>query len=321
MIRKPTALLSTLFSPFLPRYATSLVVAGTSHSDLAEKLSNHLQCELFSLKRERFSNGETKIRPLPTTTSRNVIIVQSPKEEINNQLFELFLAARMASQSGARKTIAVVPTFPYARSDKTEFLGYPVGARFVCDAMQAAGINHVITVDLHVPQIEGFFSSSFSHVSSVEVWTPLLKIKRSVETVLVAPDGGAVKSVSKLSQKTKLPTAFINKVRNRTDNAIIDMALFGDVERKHAIIVDDMADSCGTILKAAALLKQSGASSVTALLTHGIFSNSAFNDIDNCEFIDNITITNTLNQRGVCSEKLQVLDISNILYERIVQLL
>lgn len=294
------------------------ILALSSHPDLAISLANKLNCPVSPVQNQSFSNTETKLSPLrlPIKCNDSVVVVQSPLQNINNQIMELLLVIQACKQLHNTKVTALVPCFPYSRSDKTESRNIPIAAKLMAKMLEAAGADNVVTVDLHAAQIEGFFNVPITNLQITGIISDAL---RSRDVILVSPDAGAMKKVTRISEQTGQPFALIHKERG-VDGTVSRMTLVGDVRGKTAVIVDDMADSCGTVLKAADLLKSQGAATVEAVMSHGILSGDALRRISGSESLSRFTVTNTLPQRTDECSKLDVIDVTDLLAETISQI-
>lgn len=295
------------------------ILSLSSHPTLAQSLAKKLDCKLSSVRRESFANGEIKHLSVPVTHGETVFVVQSPHQDVNNQVMELFLAVQACKQLHDTRVVAVVPCFPYARSDKSEDINYPIAAKLLSKFLSASGVDGLITIDLHSAQTEGFFDIPVTNIQTSSLFSEHLQVLDR-DVVLVAPDAGAMKKVTVISKLTGLPFALIHKER-AVDGTISRMTLVGDVGGKNSVIVDDMADTCGTVLQAADLLKARGSVSIEALMTHGVLSGGALNAINDSESLSEFVVTNTLPQRTDKCPKLKVLDVSDAITLSILRIL
>lgn len=231
---------------------------------------------------------------------------------------ELLIMINACKTASARRITAVIPNFPYARQDKKDKSRAPISAKLIANMLQTAGCNHVITMDLHASQIQGFFNvpvdNLYAEPSTLRWIRENLDVKNCV---IVSPDAGGAKRATSIADRLDLGFALIHKERARP-NEVSRMVLVGDVSGKTAILVDDMADTCGTLAKAAETVKAHGAKEVVALVTHGIFSGKAC-EIINKSQLSRVVATNTVPMQGkqqMCS-KLETIDISPTLAEAI----
>ncbi|EED17163.1 ribose-phosphate pyrophosphokinase, putative [Talaromyces stipitatus ATCC 10500] len=231
------------------------------------------------------------------------------------ELLNLIHACRTAS---ARSITAVIPNYPYARQDKKDKSRAPISARLVANMLQSAGTTHVITMDLHASQIQGFFNVPVDNLFAepcVLDW-----VKRNVDAsncVIVSPDAGGAKRVASLADRLGVGFALIHKERPRP-NVVGRMILVGDVSNRTAILIDDMADTCGTLAKAASTLEEHGAREVYAIVTHGVLSGSAIETINN-SCLSGLVVTNTvpLGDKIARCPKIKVIDVSGVLAEAV----
>ena len=244
----------------------------------------------------------------------SVFILQSTRpNDINDGLMELLIMINACKTASARRITAVLPNFPYARQDKKDKSRAPITAKLMANMLQTAGCNHVITMDLHASQIQGFFNvpvdNLYAEPSAVK-WirqnlvfeTQAEDIHKKRDCVIVSPDAGGAKRATSLADRLDLPFALIHKERQRP-NEVSRMTLVGTVEGKTAIVVDDMADTCGTLAKAAETLMKHGAKDVVALVTHGILSGNAVEVLKSSQ-LSRLVVTNTV---PVPEEKIEAL--------------
>ncbi|XP_023346765.1 ribose-phosphate pyrophosphokinase 1 [Eurytemora carolleeae] len=238
---------------------------------------------------------------------------------VNDNLMELLIMINACKIASAERVTAVIPSFFYARQDKKDKSRAPISAKLVANMLSVAGADHIITMDLHASQIQGFFDIP---VDNLYAEPAVLKwIKENIEewrnAIIVSPDAGGAKRVTSIADRLNVEFALIHKERKKA-NEVDSMVLVGDTRGKVAILVDDMADTCGTICLAAEKLVEAGAVKVYAILTHGIFSGSALNRINNSCF-EAVVVTNTMpmeeHLRG--SEKLRIIDISMMFAEAV----
>ena len=249
----------------------------------------------------------------------DVFILQSTAPgDINDGLMELLIMINACKTASARRITAVLPNFPYARQDKKDKSRAPITAKLMANMLQVSGCNHVITMDLHASQIQGFFNvpvdNLYAEPSTLRWIRENLPVK---ECVIVSPDAGGAKRATSIADGLDLGFALIHKERARP-NEVSRMVLVGDVSNRIAIIVDDMADTCGTLVKAADILIQNGASKVIAIVTHGILSGNAIEALNNSK-LEKIVVTNTVphaEKKKLCP-RLETIDISPTVSEAI----
>ncbi|XP_013788163.1 ribose-phosphate pyrophosphokinase 2 [Limulus polyphemus] len=295
------------------------VFGGSSHQDLAQKIVYRLGIEIGKVVLKKFSNQETSVEIGESVRGEDVYIIQSGCGEVNDNLMELLIMINACKIASASRVTAVIPCFPYARQDKKDKSRAPISAKLVANMLSVAGADHIITMDLHASQIQGFFDIP---VDNLYAEPAVLKwIRENIQdwrdSIIVSPDAGGAKRVTAIADHLNVEFALIHKERKKA-NEVASMVLVGDVKDKVAILVDDMADTCGTICHAAEKLTQAGARKVYAILTHGIFSGPAISRINNACF-EAVVVTNSIPQEEHMKEclKIQCIDISMILAEAI----
>lgn len=312
------------------------VFSGTSHPDLAQRIVDRLGIDLGKVVTKKFSNLETCVEVGESVRGEDVYIVQSGSGEVNDNLMELLIMINACKIASASRVTAVIPCFPYARQDKKDKVTLipcfpfawqgkkdksraPISAKLVANMLSVAGADHIITMDLHASQIQGFFDIP---VDNLYAEPAVLKwIKENIpewrNSIIVSPDAGGAKRVTSIADRLNVEFALIHKERKKA-NEVASMVLVGDVKDRVAILVDDMADTCGTICHAAEKLLEAGATKVYAILTHGIFSGPAISRINNACF-EAVVVTNTIPQEEHMKDcgKIKCIDISMILAEAI----
>ncbi|KAK9384080.1 phosphoribosyltransferase-like protein [Kockiozyma suomiensis] len=297
------------------------LLAGNSHPELAKLVSMRLGIELAKVAVFQYSNQETSVTIGESVRDEDVFILQTGCGEINDNLMELLIMINACKTASARRITAVMPNFPYARQDKKDKSRAPITAKLMANMLQTAGCNHVITMDLHASQIQGFFDVP---VDNLYAEPSVLKyIRESIDyanAVIVSPDAGGAKRAAALADRLDLNFALIHKERQRA-NEVSRMVLVGDVSGKVALLVDDMADTCGTLVKAAETLTTHGAVGVVAIVTHGILSGKACERISASK-LTSVICTNTVphDDKKLICPKLDTIDISPTLAESIRRL-
>ncbi|KAK2856960.1 hypothetical protein Q5P01_005695 [Channa striata] len=278
-----------------------VLFSGSSHHDLSQKVADRLGLELGKVITKKFSNQETCVEIGESVRGEDVYIVQSGCGEINDNLMELLIMINACKIASSSRVTAVIPCFPYARQDKKDKSRAPISAKLVANMLSVAGADHIITMDLHASQIQWIREN-------IPEWK---------NCIIVSPDAGGAKRVTSIADRLNVDFALIHKERKKA-NEVDRMVLVGDVKDRVAILVDDMADTCGTICHAADKLIDAGAVKVYAILTHGIFSGPAISRINNAPF-EAVVVTNTIPQeeKMKACPKIQVIDISMILAEAI----
>ncbi|KAJ3057260.1 hypothetical protein HK097_009919 [Rhizophlyctis rosea] len=295
------------------------VFAGNSHIDFARLVAKRLGLDLAKCVVLKYSNQETSVTIGESVRDEDVFIIQSGCGEINDHLMELLIMINACKTASARRITAVVPCFPYARQDKKDKSRAPITAKLVANMLTVAGANHVITMDLHASQIQGFFNIPVDNLYAEP--STLKWIRDNVEdyenAVIVSPDAGGAKRATSIADKLKMSFALIHKERLKA-SVVKRMVLVGDVRGKTCILVDDMADTCGTLVEAARVLMENGASKVFAMVTHAVLSGDAMKKISNSQ-LDRLVVTNSIphDDKKLLCPKLATIDVSATFAEAI----
>ncbi len=253
-----------------------VVIAGSTHRGLAERIAALLECPVGRVRYNRFSNENLKVCVEENVRDRDVFVVQTSCPPVNESLMETLILIDALKSASAGRITAVLPYFPYARSDKQDEPGISITARLVADLLVTAGANRVLAMDLHSPQIVGFFRVPIDHVTAIPVLCDaLLHTEKSSERVVVATDIGEAKDAGRFAASMKLPLAVIDKRRSGDDEHAVPTSIVGDVKGRHALIVDDEIATGGTIMEAAELVRSMGAASVEAAVVHPVLSGNA----------------------------------------------
>ncbi len=279
------------------------VFAGTNSKYLGERICNELDCSLGNMVRTNFSDGEFVVSFEESVRGCDVFLVQSTFPSTDN-LMELLLMIDAAKRASASNIIAVMPYFGWARQDRKDKPRVPIGAKLVADMLSVAGINRLITMDLHADQIQGFFNVPVDHLYASITLVPYIRDLKLNDLVIAAPDVGASKRAALFSNKLKVPLVLCNKTRSRA-NVVDKIQIIGDVKDKNVVIVDDMVDTAGTITKAADEMKKAGAISVRAVASHCIMSGPADQNVENSA-LEEIMFTDSIPYRGTCHKVKQL---------------
>ena len=269
-----------------------MVFAGTANRELAEGVAKHLGIELGNVKIRRFANGEIYVRFLESVRGADVFLVESVASPVNASLMELLIMADAARRASARNITAVISHYGYARQDKKSAAREPITAKLVADLITVAGVDRVITMDLHQGQIQGFFNLPVNHLTALPILADYFENLHLDDVVVVSPDVGRVKVCKKLADMLGADLAIMHKGRPEHNVAEITHVI-GDVTGKTCIVADDMIDTAGSITEGAKALVTQGAKAVYVAATHGIFSPPAFERIDSAP-IKEVVVTNTL---------------------------
>lgn len=299
------------------------IIAGNSHPELAEQIALKLGIDIAQVGAFQYLNQETGFAVGESLRDEDVYIVQTGcgGDLMNDYLMELLIAISACVTASARRITAVIPNYPYARQDRKDKSRAPITAKLVANLLQVSGCDHVITMDLHASQIQGFFNVPVDNLYAEP--TVLRHIRENFDLdnlIIVSPDAGGAKRVALIADKLDVNFALIHKERAKA-NEVLRMVLVGDVEGKDCVLVDDMADTCGTLCKAADILLEHGAKLVVAIVTHGIFSSNALERINNSN-LTQVICTNSMPVESFKEKcpKLEVLDISATLAEAIRRL-
>ncbi len=290
-----------------------LVFSGTSSRYLAEKICNSLNCPLGNLVVTRFSDGEFAVSYEESIRGRDVFLVQSTFPNSDN-LMELLLMIDAAKRASARNIIAVIPYFGWARQDRKDKPRVSIGAKLIADLLMVAGIDRVITMDLHADQIQGFFDVPVDHLYASGVILPYLQSLQLENLVIASPDVGGSKRANTYAKYLGCPLVLCNKTRARA-NVVESMQIIGDVVGKNVIIIDDMVDTAGTITKAADIMKEAGALSVRACASHCVMSGPASERVEKSA-LEEIVFTNSIPYSNRCA-KVKQLSVADMFAETI----
>ncbi len=271
-----------------------MVFSGSANPGLAREVANILGTDLGGVEQAVFANGEIYVRFTESVRGSDCFIIQSHTNPVNFHIMEQLVMIDALKRASARRITAVVPFYGYARQDKKGRPREPITARLMGDLFVAAGADRIASVDLHTGQIQGFVDMPFDHLTAHPVFVDYLRRNAEGPLVVVSPDAGRVKLASKYARDLKAAVAFVHKHR-RSDvrNEVAAHEIVGEVEGRHAVIVDDMIDTAGTVCAAAELLYQRGALSVRVVATHGVLSDPAVDRIKNAP-ISEVVISNTL---------------------------
>ena len=271
-----------------------MVFSGTANPEIGQEIAQNLGVELGKIKIRTFANGEIYVRFLESVRGADVFLIQSVTQPINDTLMELLIMIDAAKRASARKIVAVIPHYGYARQDKKSAAREPITARLVADLLTTAGATSVITMDLHQGQIQGFFSTPVNHLTALGVLADYFEdLDVDVEDmVVVSPDVGRAKACKKLADMLGTGLAIMHKGRPEHNKAEIQEVI-GKVRDKVCIVTDDMIDTGGSITEGAKALMAKGARAVYVGATHGIFSPPAFERIADSP-IKEVVVTNTV---------------------------
>ena len=282
------------------------IITGSSNQPFAQKVADHCFTDLVPAELNRFSDGEICVEVKENIRGKDVFLVNSTCNPVNESLMELLIMIDTAKRSSARRITAVIPYFGYARQDRKSASRTPITAKLVADLLTQAGADRILTMDLHAGQIQGFFDIPVDDLTSRVIFAKDIKrhIRTEEPTVFVSPDAGGAVRARKFADMFHGDIAIVDKRRPKAGVSEV-MALIGDVEGKHAILVDDIVDSGGTLCKAADAILEAGALSVRAYITHGVLSNGANKKIDASQLVE-LVISDSIPYEGKSSKIRQV---------------
>ncbi len=291
------------------------LLMGNSNPALAKEVAEHLGIPISDMVVSRFSDGEIRVQINESMRGEDVYIIQSLCPPANENIMELLLILDALKRASAGRITAVIPYYAYARQDRKDKPRVPISARLLADLITVAGTQRVVVIDLHSPQIQGFFNIPVDNLYALNVLYEYLKGKVGEETVVVSPDAGGVERARLLANKLGCGIAIIYK-RRPEPNVAETLDIVGMVEGKRAIIVDDMIDTAGTIVAATNLLVSKGSASVSVVATHALLSGPAVDRI-NALPLEEVVVTNTIPTEGKQVSKLKVVSVAPLIAESI----
>lgn len=268
------------------------VFSLNSNKELAEQIAKHIGVGLGKCSVDRFSDGEVQINIEESIRGCDVFIIQSTSFPVNEHIMELLIMIDALKRASAKTINIVIPYYGYARQDRKARSREPITSKLVANLLETAGATRVITLDLHAPQIQGFFDIPIDHLMGVPILSDYFETKGLKDIVIVSPDHGGVTCARKMADRLKAPIAIIDKRRPRPNVSEV-MNIIGNIEGKTAILIDDIIDTAGTITLAANALVENGASEVYACCTHPVLSGPAIERIQNSN-IKELVVTNSI---------------------------
>lgn len=294
-----------------------MVVSGNSNPQLGQEIANYLGVELGRVKLSQFSNGEIYVKFLESVRGADVFIIQTLCKPVNTHLMELLVMIDALKRASAERISAVIPHYGYARQDKKTTAREPITAKLIADLLTVAGMDRMLSMDLHAGQIQGFFDLPVDHLTSLPVLSGYFMEKNIEDFVVVSPDVGRVKLAKKFADKLGAQLAILHKTRP-AHNVVEVGQVIGEVKGKTALLVDDMIDTAGTITEGAKTLIKSGAKKVYAAATHPVLSGPAIERINESP-IEELVVTNTMPVPRLDElPKLKVLSIAQIFAQTIL---
>jgi len=293
------------------------IFSGTANVPLAESICRHLDVPLGQARLGRFSDGEIYFQILENVRGADVFIVQPTGPPVDSNLIELFLMIDAFKRASARRITAVLPYFGYARQDRKDKPRVPISSKVVSDLLVASGTDRLLTMDLHAPQIQGFFSIPVDHLFATPVLVEHFQKLNLQNLTVVSPDAGGVERARAFAKRLNAELAIMNKRRIEANVAQV-MNVIGDVDGQTCLVVDDIIDTAGTLVKAVEALLKAGATKVHACCTHPVLSGPAIERIQKSDLIE-VVVTNTIplhNEAKRC-KKISVLSVGKLLAEAV----
>ena len=284
------------------------IFSGTGSQELAQKIAQRFGAPIGKVNIQRFSDGEIQPVFLESVRGDYVFLVQSTFAPTDN-LMEMLLMIDAAKRASAYKIIAVIPYYGYARQDRKDKPRVAIGSKLIATLLESAGANRVITMDLHAAQIQGFFDVPVDHLDSSAIFIPYINDLKLQNLAIAAPDVGSTNRVREIASYFNAEMVICDKHRKRA-NEIASMVVIGDVTDKDIILVDDICDTGGTLAKAAGLLKEKGARSVRAMITHPVLSGNAYENIEN-SVLEELVVCDTIPLKQE-SAKIKVISVADL---------
>lgn len=284
------------------------IFSGRASQDLAIKIAKAYGVSLGNVIISEFSDGEFQPSFEETVRGQDVFIVQSTMPPTEN-LFELLLMIDAARRASARKINAVIPYFGFARQDRKDKPRVAIGAKLIANMLMAAGVDRVMTMDLHADQIQGFFEVPVDHLFGSTIFHAEIEKMNNGNLIMAAPDAGGAKRANSYAKRYDIGLALCHKQRKKA-NVVSEMTVIGDVEGKDVILIDDMIDTAGTLTKAADLFMENGANSVRAFCTHAVLSGPAYERLSNSA-ITELIVTDTIPLKQT-HEKIRVVSVAEL---------
>ncbi len=299
-----------------------MLFTGNANPVLAAEIAAHLGTQLGAANVGRFSDGEVTVEITQNVRARHVFVIQSTCAPTNENLMELIIMVDALKRASAVSISAIIPYFGYARQDRRPRSSrVPITAKVVANMLQAVGVSRVLTMDLHADQIQGFFDIPVDNIYASPVLLGDLRAKNYPDLLVVSPDVGGVVRARALAKQLGCDMAIIDKRRPKANVSEV-MHVIGDIEGRNCVIMDDMIDTAGTLVKAAEVLKERGAKHVYAYCTHPIFSGPAIERISKGNALDEVVVTNTipLSQAAQACSKIRQLSVAPLMGETIARI-
>jgi ribose-phosphate pyrophosphokinase len=316
VVRVPAALRPGFRAVFiLTNQHTVKVFSGTANESLAHAICDYIGIKLGKCSVKPFPDGETFVKIDENVRGEDVFVVQPTSPPTNHNLMELFIMMDALRRSSAHRITAVIPFYGYARQDRKDQPRVPITAKLVANLVVAAGANRLLTMDLHAQQIQGFFDIPVDHLYAAPVIYEYLHKKRLKDLVVVSPDVGGLKMAYAYSQHLESELAIIAK-RRKSATEVESIAVIGEVKGKNVLLVDDLTETAGTLVKGAELLKKKGAKSIIACVSHAILGNTGIERLRKSA-IDELITTDTVVRPAIRGVNITTLSVAGLLGEAI----
>ena len=289
--------------------SNTILFSGSAHREFAQKVADHKGCQLGNVKLQKFSDGEIQASYEETVRGKEVYIIQPTIS--SDSMMELMIMIDAAKRASAAKIIAVVPYYGYARQDRKDKPRVAIGAKLVAKMLAAAGAHRIMTMDLHADQIQGFFSFPIDHMFASSIFLPYLEKQKIPNLTIVAPDTGATKRANNYAKYLDADLAICYKQR-KVANEVSNMTLIGEVKGRNVIIMDDMIDTAGTMVKAAQMIYDKGALSVRAMCSHAVLSGPAYERVAESVMTELIVTDSIPLRTDKDTSKIKVLSVSKL---------
>ncbi len=295
------------------------LIAGNANPELAQEISSELATEICHASVDTFGDGEIRVHIRETVRGADVFVLQPTCPPVNDTLMELLILIDALRRASARKVIAVIPYYGYARQDRKHTGRVPISARLVANMLETAGADRVLTMDLHVGQIQGFFNIPVDNLRADNIFAEHIHVAEGgwEDLVMVAPDTGAAGRARLLAERVNAPLSVLEKRRSADSLEVQVLNVIGDVRGRRAILVDDIVASGGTLVRAAEALLSAGAVEVSAYCTHGVFCGDAVSQLEMSP-LKRVVVTNTItHHRAVQSDRIEYVSVGGHLAKTI----
>jgi ribose-phosphate pyrophosphokinase len=294
-----------------------LLFTGNANPALASQIASHLDMQVGNCQVRQFADGEIYLQIRENVRGGDVFVIQPTCTPVERNLMELLLMIDALKRASAERITAVLPYYGYARQDRKDKPRVPISARLVAALLETAGADRVLTLDLHAAQIQGFFDIPVDHLFALPVMIEYFKAQNVAGRTVVSPDAGGVERARAFAKRMNAPLAIIDKRREEANIAEV-MNVVGEVKGRHCLLVDDLIDTAGTLVKGAEALLEKGAASVSACATHAVLSGPAVDRIEQSS-LQEVVVTNSipLSEAGRKSGKIRQLSIANLMADAI----